>query len=272
MKAGSELSYRDSLFLVDTLMPGVRGRERTAAQVRSDEQIISAMLDDEQLFARLMADDAILVSVSPHLFFRVLLRRARRDMERETFSIERRSLQKVVIFDNDKVVELLGQEGILEYLAGLLASFTRVESTTIPVRVRKGVWHRYRVSDVDVDSLIRFSHVLDESSRFEWFQRIGDTCLFLAGLFPEYIEAQHRYPFSRQRRPRTRGSICGSLEDYEAHGRAFYKLAGEHAKAGAQGLESLLETMSESFILAEKPLAFLADRYLQLKKRQLFDL
>jgi hypothetical protein len=62
-----------------------------------------------------------------------------------------------------------------------------------------------------------------------------------------------------------------SLEDYEAHGRAFYRLAAEHRMARMQGLERVLGALSERFILAEKALSFVADRYLGLMKHQLFE-
>jgi hypothetical protein len=37
-----------------------------------------------------------------------------------------------------------------------------------------------------------------------------------------------------------------------------------------EGLDEVLETLSEDFILAEKALSFVADRYLGLIKTQLF--
>jgi hypothetical protein len=260
------------LFLADTLMPESRDRERIADLVRDDEGFISAMLDDDRLFRRLIAEEQILLRVSPWLFFAVLLRRARRDLEQETFTVERRSRQKVLIFDTDRVIQLLKQEPLRDYLVVMLASFTRVESVTVPVRVRKGVWRRYRASDLDVESLMRYCQALKEEFRFELYKRIADVCLFLAGMFPEYIEAQHRYPSSRQLRPRAKGRICRSLEDYEAHGRAFYRLAAEHERARVERLDDVLATLSENFVLAEKPLAFLADRYLRFSRHSLFEL
>jgi hypothetical protein len=266
------LRRRDLLFLADTLMPESRDRERIADLVQDDEGFVDAMLDDDRLFRRLMAEERILLRVSPWLFFTVLLRRARRDLEPETFTVERRSRQKVLIFDTDRVIQLLKQEPLRDYLAVMLASFTRVESVTVPVRVRKGAWRRYRASDLDVEGLMRYCQALNEEFRFEPYKRIADVCLFLAGMFPEYVEAQYRYPLSRQLRPRTKGRICRSLEDYEAHGQAFYRLAAEHERARVEGLDEVLTTLSENFVLAEKPLAFLADRYLRFSRRSLFEL
>jgi hypothetical protein len=62
-----------------------------------------------------------------------------------------------------------------------------------------------------------------------------------------------------------------SREDYEAHGRAFYRLAAEHEMARVEGLDGTLMSLSEHFILAEKPLRFLARRYLEFARHKLFD-
>ena len=265
------LKHRDLVFLVETLMPGTTDVEEAATRIASDELILEAMLDDEDLFERLLGDEELVVRVSPWLFFAVLLRRAQRDMQQETYTVERRARQKVHLFDADRVLELLEQGSVREYLATMLASFTRIRSVTIPVRVRRGVWRRYRTNELDVDSMMRYSQTVDERYRFDVYKRIGDACLFLAGMFPEYIDNQYRYPLSHQLRPRSRGRIVASLEDYEAHGRAFYRMAAEHETARAQGLDEVLATLSENFVLAEKPLTFMANRYLMYVRHKLFD-
>jgi hypothetical protein len=270
MRWSLRLERRDLLFMIEALMPDHSDKEHVADVIRSDEQLIDAMLDEDQLFQRLMAEEDALILVSPWLFFTVLLRRAQRDLAHEAFTVERRHLQRVLLFDVDRVVELLEQEPLRDYLATMLASFTRVESVTVPVRVRKGIWRRYRTSDLDVDGMVRYSQSLAEPFRFEPYRRIADVCLFLAGMFPEHIEAEYRYPLSQKLRPRARSRICVRLEDYEAHGRAFYQLAAEHARARVEGLDGVLAALSESFVLAEKPLAFLAKRYLQFTRYELF--
>jgi hypothetical protein len=265
------LVHRDLRFLVEALMPGYRDKDQAVELLATDDAMIERMLDDERLFSRLMDDQNALVRASPWLFFTVLLRRARRELRLEAFTVERRDRQKVVLFDTDQVTDLLEQEAVLDYLAVMLASFTRVESMTVRSRVRKGVWHRFRVSELDVDGMMRLTQTVDEPFRFEPYKRTADVCLFLTGMFPEYIEAQHRYPASQQTRPGARGRICVTLEDHEAHGRAFYRLAAEHERARMEGLDGILTTLSEHFILAEKPLSFLANRYLQFTRRKLFD-
>jgi hypothetical protein len=267
-----KLVPRDLNYLVDTLMPGYRDKTRAAEMLATDPEMIVHMLDDDRLYQRLLSDQDVLVRVSPWLFFTVLLRRARRDLCEEAFTVERRDRQKVVLFDTDQVLDLLEEEAVLDYLASMLASFTRVENITMRYRVRKGIWRKYRTSELDVEGMIRFAQTTEETFRFEPYKRIADVCLFMAGMFPEYIESQYRYPLSGQVRPGARGKLCTRLEDYEAQGRAFYRLAAEHEMARMERLDGVLATLSEHFVLAEKPLAFVANRYLQLGRHNLFDI
>lgn len=264
------LTRSDVRFMVDTLMPDTRDRERVVDLVQEDHRFLEAMVDDGRLFERLMSGEEILLQVSPWLLFMVLLRRARSDLGTSLFTTERRSLQKVFVFDTSEVVDLLDRDSVRTYLASMLASFTRVESVTVSVRVRKGIWRRYRTSELDVESLTRLSQVVDEARRFETYRRIGDVCLFLSGVFPRAIESRYRYPVSGEIRPRARGRTVVSREDYEAHGRAFYRLAAQHETAQTEALDRVLKVLSEDFILAEKALSFVVDQYLGLAKDQVF--
>ena len=49
-------------------------------------------------------------------------------------------------------------------------------------------------------------------------------------------------------------------------------IAGKHPQAEVAGLAEPLGQLSEKFILAEKPLTFIAERYLSLRKHQIFPL
>ena len=88
------------------------------------------------------------------------------------------------------------------------------------------------------------------------------------------MKRRRRYGPLRRNQPRLRlrSSVLHNREDYEAYGRAFYHLAASHKAARDQNLDQVLTILSEQFILAEKPLAFLAERYLSLRKKQLFGL
>ncbi len=268
----SALPYGDLLFMVETLIPERSDKEHLVELIKDDEGFIEAMLRDEELFDRVMSDEEILVKISPKLFFAILLERIRRDLEKETYTIEKRHSQRIAVFDSHRVVDLLSQKQIRDYLAEMLASFTRIESFTLPVRVRKGIWRKYRFNDFNVDSLIKYCQAVDEDQRFRFYKRIADVCLFLAGMFPEHIEAQYRYPLSGKIRPRVMGQRRRSIEDYEEEGKAFYELAAGHEVARAQNLDGVLSTLSENFTLAEKPLAFMSDHYLWLRRHELFEL
>lgn len=272
MKVLQRWSHRDLRFVVETLIPERGDPEHVVSLLQEDEPLLEAMLQDDRLFQQLMVDEEIFFSVSPKFFFKVLLLRARRDLEQELYTVEFRHLQKVVLFDAQRVVDLLARPVTCDYLAAMLASFTRINNITIPIRVRPGVWRRIRINDLDVDSLLRYAQLLDEEYRFEVYKRIADASLFLTGIFPEYIEARQRYPHSGQPRLRLRGSLVHDLEDYEAYGQTFYRLAARHKTAKQEGLDGVLTTLSEQFIPAEKPLAFLAERYLSLRKHHLFEL
>lgn len=265
-------SHRDLRFVVETLVPERSDREHLVDLIQEDATLRAAMLQDDRLFQHLMAEDEIFLSVSPQFFFKVLLLRTRRDLEQEIYTIERRHSQKVVLFDANQIVNLLSDPALCDYLAIMLASFTRINSATIPIRVRPGIWRRLRVNDLDVDSLVSYAQILDEEYRFATYQRIGDACLFLTSIFPEYIGARQSYPQSGGPRPRLRSSLLHNLEDYEAYGRSFYRLAAKHKQSQLQGLDRVLTTLAQQFILAEKPLAFLAERYLALRKHHFFEL
>ncbi|MGQ9584420.1 MAG: hypothetical protein ACUVXG_03360 [Anaerolineae bacterium] len=265
-------SESDVLFLIETLMPGRPDAERLAKAIQDDPTYLEAMLGDDRVFQRLMSDEEALLKVSPRFFFDILLRKAARDLREMTHTMEIRNLQRVAVFDTQQVVKLLEQASIRQYLAEMLASFVRTESITIPIRVRKGVWRKLRFSDLDVDSLSQYAQALDEELRFRPYKRIADVCLFLVGMFPEYVEAQYRYPYTRTLRRGPLGRLPRSLEDYEREGSQFYSLAAEHETARALDLQEVLSILAEKFTLAEKPLAHLSQHYLQLRRHAIFGL
>lgn len=265
-----EFQFQDITFIVETLMPEQRDPQRVAQHLQTHPGKLDALLDDERLLQRLMGDDESLVRISARLFFTILLRRVWRDLESKSFTTEQRNQQKVVLFDADKVVELLEQMPMRDYLATMLASFTRTSSVTTFVELRRGLWRAYKTHEFDVEGMARYSHSLDEAFRFPAYKRIADVCLFLASMFPEYIRGQHRYPASGKIRPRMRSRVLQSVEDYETFGRDTYRLAAQHEQAKRLGLGDVLNQLSEDFILAEKPLAFLGTHYLQFTRHRLF--
>ena len=267
----TEFSERDILFLVDTVDHALLGKIDT---IRNDPGIIEEMMEHEsnRLFQRimLMDEEAITTAISPRFLFEVLLRTARRDLESQAYTVERTDNQKIPVFDTEEVFRFLSNKVVLKYLADMLTSFSRIESFSIPVRVRKGIWRKIRFNDMDIDSLLRFCQAVDEERRFGFYKRIADLSLFILGMFPEYVTMDYRYPSSGEVKPRLFGRLRRSAEDYEEEGRRFYKLAGEHRDAALLNITDVLRQLHDKFNLAKKPLNYISEHFLQFRKARVF--
>ena len=256
------LTDGDLAFLIGETAPDARDPARLVRLVREDEQFRQALVGDDRVFRQVVEDEEILVKISPALYFEVLLRRAAKDMETATHTLERDGSQSIPVFDTDEVVELLSLPGVLLYLSQMLASFTRISSQVTSVRVRRGIRRRVRHNDLDIDSLMGRLGSAGEGQRFGLYRRIADVCLFLSGVFPAYAQADNRYP-SGALRPAVTGRTRRSPEDYEREGRRFYGLASEHPLARSLRLSGVLGTLRMRFNSARKPLEFIAANYMR---------
>lgn len=264
------MTERDLDFLVETVSPEVTDKVRLKTIIREDEDFRNTFIGDEKVFNRVMDEEEIFLKISPALFFEILLRRAANDLEKVSYTVEKTSTMKIPVFDAKDVVELLTKQSLLVYLADMLSSFTKIESYVISFKARKGIWHKIRFNDLDIHSLMSFCEVVDDEYRLGFYKRIADICLFVLGLFPDYVEQDYRYPFSRQVRPQIPGKIRISPEDYEKEGRKFYRLAAEHRSARELDLSEIFWALHGNFLEAKKPLNFIAEHYLQTKRHKLF--
>jgi len=263
-------------FLVAIVLPGLSNALSVREAIRNDPAYRKAIVSDERVFSQVINDKESFLKISPSLYFEVLLRRAQKDLISSSYTIEREGRGNIPVFDTGKVAGFLDTPNMLEYLANMLASFTRIRSFVVPVRVRKGIRRRVRYNDMDVDSLIDFAARADESERFSYYKRIGDVCLFLTGLFRDstYSQKSHvgsnfqsgTYPRTTFVRKRRR-----SVEEYESEGRRFYRLAEEHPTASVLELTDVFSVLRDEFSAARKPLAFLSARYLHSRPNKLFD-
>lgn len=267
----AEFSEGDILFLVETVDPALLSKIDT---IKNDPDIIEGMMEHEarRLLQRimLMSEETITTTISPRFLFEILLRTARRELESQAYTVERTATQKIPVFDTPEVVNFLSNKVILKYLADMLTSFTRIESFTLPVRVRKGIWRKIRFNDMDIDSLVRFCQTVEEEHRFGFYKRIADLCLFILGMFPEYVTMDYRYSSSGEKGPKLFGWLRRSAEDYEEEGRRFYKLAGEHREATLLDLAEVLQQLHDKFNLAKKPLNYISEHFLRFRKERLF--
>ena len=183
----------------------------------------------------------------------------RHDLAQKGYTLEIGRRETAAVFDAPRVLELLNLAEIRDYIVILLASFVRIRTATLSVRVRPGLWRRLRFSDYDVDSLIQYCQLQAESDRFDSYRRVGDVCLFLTGIFPE-TRAPYRAVGFAAATPMSRTDL----------GRMFYQLAAGHKAAQAARMSGVLNSLAENFELATKPLTVLARGYLSSFKEPFF--
>ena len=268
----SRLSERDLDFVVEATAPEFKDKAKLKQLVREDEAFRSGLIGDERVFRKVMEDEDIILRISPALYFEILLRKALKELKKSSHTVERAGTQAIPVFDTKEVVGLLAKQAVLDYLADMLSSFTRIESYVVPIRVRKGVWRKFRFNDMDIDSLNRICEAVDEEDRFSFYKRIADVCLLILGVFPEYPQFDYRYPSSGEARPKIAWRIRRDVEDYEEEGRKFYKLAAEHQSARTLELSQVFWLLHENFNAARKPLNFISEHYLRHKKHSLFEI
>jgi hypothetical protein len=216
--------------------------------LRRNPEFLLAALDAPAVFERLSGDPDALLHVSPYLLFSVFLRRALRELREARFTLEAAGARRrVPVFDAAQVRALLSDPTVRDYLADVLASFTRVYSGSTWRRTPRG-WRRHRFSELDVASLQELEAQVSETERFHLDRRIGDVALLLTGVFPDALAVP------RLRQP--------SLEELEQTGARRYGRAAQHPLAYRSGDAAVLARLAERFHLARKALNFLTDRYL----------
>jgi hypothetical protein len=264
------LSDKDLDFLAETVSPGVMDKPKLKQIIKEDEKFRNTFIDDEKVFRRLMGDEEGFLRISPALYFEILLRRVARDLKEVSYTLEKTGMTKIPVFDTKDVVGLLTKESLLDYLADMLSSFTRIETYAFSIQVGKHLFENIRFNDLDMLSLMTISETVEDEYRLGFYKRIADICLFILGIFPDYAEYDYRYPFSGQLRPQFRGKVRLGVEDYEKEGRKFYKLAAEHPSAREMDLSEIFWTLHEDFPKAKKPLNFIAEHYLRYKRYRFF--
>lgn len=266
-----EITEKDLDFVVDTAVPQAQDKQKLKRYIKEDECFRRGIIGSPRVLERVMQSSEILLKISPRLLFEILLRGTRSELEKRTWVLERIGTQKIPVFGLDKIVALLGEEEILDYLANMLSSFTKIDTFTLVIRVRSGVWRKIRFNDMDIDSLIKFSEIIDEENRFAFYKRIADVCLFISGVFPEYMMFDYGLPGKKSTGSRITRRFRKSAEEYEIEGRKFYKLASAHEMAKAANLSEVLEKLSENFNLVKRSLDFLTQQYLSLTKYKFFN-
>lgn len=264
------LSDRDLDFLVETVHPEVVDKLRLKQILKEDEDFRNTFIEDEKVFRRIMDDEEIFLKISPALFFEILLCKTIKDMKEVGYTIEKTSTMKIPVFDTKKVVDLFHNKFILDYLAHMLSSFTKIENYVIWIKTKAGVLERIQFNDLDIFNLMALCEDVEDEQRLGFYKRIADICLFILGIFPDYAEYDYRYPFSKHLRPQFCGKIRISPEEYEREGQRFYRLASEHKTAQELGLSEIFSALYENFKKVKKPLNFISEHYLSYRRYKLF--
>ena len=262
------LTENDLLILTQIVTPNLSDRRRAMRALREDDDILEGMLKDQRIMRFLVDDPLSLLQISPGLFFLVLLSKVAGDMKTRPYTVEKQSRFNTFVFDSDDVLSLLEDRAILEYLAAMLLSFIRINTISIPVRVRKGFWRKYHFSDFDIENLIHYAQLVDEDHRFGPYKRIADVCLFIMGLFPEYVQSPEL--FESASTSHLRQVSRRSREELTQTGARYYRAAAEHKTARELQLADVLEFLSNHIALLSKPLMVMAMSYLGLLKGQVF--
>lgn len=208
------LTARDLQLVILLLSRGSVGRRRSLER-RLAVEGPDALLDAPELLERLLAVRSLLVP-SDHLFFYVLVRHA---------------LREGGLDDRD----------LADYVASMLLVFGQRD------RAWRVDWHDDHRHQYLVDILQDLEATTGER-RFRVLAHLGNYALWLAGVFPDYINA---------RRVRRGGPELGY---YEQLGRRGFSLASDHALADAYGLDGIFRAAAERFPAVRAALNSVSDR------------
>src|SRR5947209_4734511 len=166
---------------------GLSSPAALASAARDNPALLERVLSEPRLFDMLFdAKSDIFAVASPFLTFAVLTHRGARELSRTPYVEEWIGPGRhVPSFAVEDLRAFLGNDSRRLYLSGLLASFTRVASGSFWVQSARG-WRRKRFSDLDPLRLLELLEALPPADRPPVYQRLGDTTLFLTGVFPDY--------------------------------------------------------------------------------------
>ena len=206
---------RDALHLVD-LLARHDPELREAARARLEEHGPDSLLDDPRVRNALLTDPD--VAAPPALLFYVLVRQALLEGGIESAATA-------------------------DFVASVVVAFARTERA-------------YRISEESEEEfrylvdLVEQLRAAEERRAFLLRAHLGNFSLWLAGLFPDYLEA----------RVRRRGAP--PIDYYDHMGRTGYRLASESPQAEALGVDRVLGEVARSFTGVRTSLNQLSDRYL----------
>jgi hypothetical protein len=206
---------RDALHLVD-LLARHDPELREAARQRLEEGGPDSLLDDPRVRNALLTDPD--VAAPPALVFYVLVRQA--------------------LLEGG-----IDSSATADFVASLVVAFARTERA-------------YRISDESEQEfhylvdMVRELGEADERRAFLLRSHLGNFSLWLAGLFPDFLEA----------RVRRRGAP--PIDWYDRMGTTGYRLAAGSPQAAALGVDQVMGEVARTFTGVRSALNQLSDQYL----------
>ena len=263
--------YADHLTDQDlTLLISAVGSAEDAARLRHDPAAIPGLLSDPRVFdsvfswgdaARATPGGLALpgqaAAVSPFLTFAVAVHRSATELASMDHVTERTGpRQRVPLFDAPALRDFLG-------------SFTRVASGRYRVR-GGGRMRTRRFSELDPVRLAGLLDGVPDAERPGVYRRLGDVCLFLSGVFPDYATLYGVGPAQVARLLRAARVPAGqqaelatvpAIDLLEQLGARWYRAACGLAPVRTARLDVVAE-VAGSFRQARRVLNHIADRYL----------
>lgn len=86
-------------FVVQAAAPESKNKAKLRQLITEDEDFRKGLVSGEKVFKRVMADEEIILRISPALYFEILLRKALKEFEKASHTIERAGTQAIPVFD-----------------------------------------------------------------------------------------------------------------------------------------------------------------------------
>lgn len=263
-----DLSDADLYFIVKTIVNKRQDHDHICDLLKDKPDLVEIMMENEKLFRQVQAEEDVFLKISPFLLFSILIQQTKRQLEKKSSTMEITSRREhlPVLYAEDAVALLLNKD-VRAYLARMLASFTRADSTTV-VYCARGLTYQRHFSELDFDDVLELAKLVELPYRYDFYKRLADISLFLTGIFPEYIggtpnEISHiaaRYS----------GHSGRTMHDFEEDGRRYYELASTYEEAREQGLDHVLSQFAEKFTTIRKPLNYLSENLITKHRSKWF--
>lgn len=250
------------------------GERPEPAELRKLPAAIPALVEAAAVYDEIYGPAAIAagrpVNVSPFLAFAVAVHRATLELASMNYVPESSSQRRrLPVFDTPQLRDFLDSLRRRVFLAELLTSFTRVASGRYVVRTRRGLRMR-RYSELDLVRMASLADAAPDPEKPGVYRRLGDLALFLAGVFPDYVQQHALGPVDAARVLRAARIAHGehdrllstpAIELFEYLGARWYRQASELAPLRTEQVDVVVD-VAERYHQARRVLNVVAERYL----------